>query len=99
VLGHERFSAAALLEAIPACGVTSLCAPPTVWRMLVQADPASADVRSLRECVGAGKPLNPEVVELRAQEDDRHGAGGDAGAQAPRGAAEFWEDDFPGLKG
>jgi len=37
-------------------------------------------------------------VELRAQEDDRHGAGGDAGPQAPRGATEFWEDDFPGLK-
>jgi acetyl-CoA synthetase len=98
VLGHERFSAAELLEAIPACGVTSLCAPPTVWRMLVQADLASADVRSLRECVGAGEPLNPEVVELRAQEDDRHGAGGGAGPQAPRGVAEFWEDDFPGLK-
>ena len=63
ILGHERFSAAALLAAIPACGVTSLCAPPTVWRMLVQADLASADVRSLRECVGAGEPLNPEVIE------------------------------------
>ena len=63
ILGHERFSAAALLDAIPACGVTSLCAPPTVWRMLVQADLASADVRSLRECVGAGEPLNPEVIE------------------------------------
>jgi acetyl-CoA synthetase len=43
--------------------VTSLCAPPTVWRMLVQADLASADVRTLRECVGAGEPLNPEVIE------------------------------------
>jgi acetyl-CoA synthetase len=63
ILGHERFSAAVLLEAIPACGVTSLCAPPTVWRMLVQADLASADVRTLRECVGAGEPLNPEVIE------------------------------------
>src|ERR1035437_3606548 len=46
VLGHERFSAAALLAAIPACGVDGICAPPTVWRMLVQADLASADVRS-----------------------------------------------------
>jgi acetyl-CoA synthetase len=63
VLGHERFTAAALLDAIPACGVTSLCAPPTVWRMLVQADLAGADVRSLRECVGAGEPLNPEIIE------------------------------------
>ena len=63
ILGHERFSAAVLLDAIPACGVTSLCAPPTVWRMLVQASLADADVRSLRECVGAGEPLNPEVIE------------------------------------
>jgi acetyl-CoA synthetase len=62
ILGHERFSADALFQAIPACGVTSLCAPPTVWRMLVQADLAGADVRSLRECVGAGEPLNPEVI-------------------------------------
>jgi len=63
ILGHERFSAQALFDAIPACGVTSLCAPPTVWRMLVQADLASADVSTLRECVGAGEPLNPEVIE------------------------------------
>src|SRR5580700_11071347 len=63
ILGHERFSAQALFDALPACGVTSLCAPPTVWRMLVQADLAAADVSTLRECVGAGEPLNPEVIE------------------------------------
>jgi acetyl-CoA synthetase len=63
ILGHERFSPQALFDALPACGVTSLCAPPTVWRMLVQADLASADVSTLRECVGAGEPLNPEVIE------------------------------------
>jgi acetyl-CoA synthetase len=63
ILGHERFSAAALFGAVGECGVTSLCAPPTVWRMLVQADLGSCDVRSLRECVGAGEPLNPEVIE------------------------------------
>jgi acetyl-CoA synthetase len=63
IMGHERFSAPALFEAIPACAVTSLCAPPTVWRMLVQADLAGADVRSLRECVSAGEPLNPEVIQ------------------------------------
>jgi acetyl-CoA synthetase len=63
ILGHERFSAATLFEAIPACRVTSLCAPPTVWRMLVQADLASCDVTSMRECVAAGEPLNPEVIE------------------------------------
>ena len=54
---------AALFDAIGSCGVTSLCAPPTVWRMLVQADLSLADITSLRECVAAGEPLNPEVIE------------------------------------
>jgi acetyl-CoA synthetase len=63
VLGHERFSPAALFDTIGRCGATSLCAPPTVWRMVVQADLASCDISSLRECVAAGEPLNPEVID------------------------------------
>jgi acetyl-CoA synthetase len=63
ILGYERFSAAALLDAIGRGGVTTFCAPPTVWRMLIQSDLAAADVRTLRECVAAGEPLNPEVIE------------------------------------
>src|SRR6266700_6244982 len=63
VLGHQRFSAASLLAALGGCGVTTFCAPPTVWRMLIQADLAAADVSALRECVAAGEPLNPEVIE------------------------------------
>ena len=43
--------------------MTTFCAPPTVWRMLIQADLAGADVATLRECVAAGEPLNPEVIE------------------------------------
>ena len=43
--------------------MTTFCAPPTVWRMLIQADLAAADVIRLRECVAAGEPLNPEVIE------------------------------------
>src|SRR6516164_4186060 len=63
ILGHERFSAPALLAAIGECGVTTFCAPPTVWRLLIQSDLASADTATLRECVAAGEPLNPEVIE------------------------------------
>jgi acetyl-CoA synthetase len=59
---QPRFSAPGLLEAIAAHGVTTLCAPPTVWRMLIQHDLAAVRV-SLREVVGAGEPLNPEVIE------------------------------------
>lgn len=59
-----RFSAPALLNALERYSVTSLCAPPTVWRMLIQEDLASYKSRlSLRELVGAGEPLNPEIIE------------------------------------
>jgi acetyl-CoA synthetase len=44
------------------CGVTSFCAPPTVWRMLIQSD-LSALKNPPRVVVGAGEPLNPEVIE------------------------------------
>jgi acetyl-CoA synthetase len=47
---------------IQRCGVTSLCAPPTVWRMMIQEDLAAWQL-PLRELVGAGEPLNPEVIE------------------------------------
>ncbi len=63
ILNYPRFSAASLLAALGGCGVTTFCAPPTVWRMLIQADLAAADVSALRECVAAGEPLNPEVIE------------------------------------
>jgi acetyl-CoA synthetase len=63
VLNYQRFSAASLVAAFGLCGVTTFCAPPTVWRMLIQADLGAADVSSLRECVAAGEPLNPEVIE------------------------------------
>ncbi len=51
-----------MLDAIAANNVTTLCAPPTVWRMFVQEDLASIRT-SLRELCSAGEPLNPEVIE------------------------------------
>jgi acetyl-CoA synthetase len=62
VYNYERFSARAALETVERCGVTSLCAPPTVWRMLIKED-LSQWKPPLRELVGAGEPLNPEVIE------------------------------------
>ena len=59
---QPRFNAPGLLDAIVAGGVTTLCAPPTVWRMFIQEDLASWRT-SLRELCGAGEPLNPEVIE------------------------------------
>ncbi len=57
-----RFDAKKTLEAIARHRVSTLCAPPTVWRMLVLEDLKAYRV-SLREVVGAGEPLNPEVIE------------------------------------
>lgn len=58
----ERFSAAALLDQLVRCRVTTFCAPPTVWRMLIQEDLRRWPV-VLREVVSAGEPLNPEVIQ------------------------------------
>ncbi|MDF1505486.1 AMP-binding protein [Roseisolibacter sp. H3M3-2] len=57
-----RFDARRVLETLVRGGVTTLCAPPTVWRMLVGEDLAAYPV-ALREAVAAGEPLNPEVIE------------------------------------
>lgn len=57
-----RFNPTALLEIIAQYGITSLCAPPTVWRMLIQLD-LKGRQGQLRELVGAGEPLNPEIIE------------------------------------
>jgi acetyl-CoA synthetase len=59
---YTRFDAPALLEQLRKQRVTSFCAPPTVWRMLINAD-LSGGPGTLREVVGAGEPLNPEVIE------------------------------------
>ena len=62
VFNYARFDAPALLDVLVREGVTTFCAPPTVWRMLVLEDLGKWRT-SLREAVSAGEPLNPEVIE------------------------------------
>jgi acetyl-CoA synthetase len=62
VINQSRFNARGLLDALTGCGVTTFCAPPTVWRMLITEKLADWKVR-LRELASAGEPLNPEVIE------------------------------------
>ncbi len=62
ICNQPRFDATSLLDAIRDNRVTTLCAPPTVWRMFIQHDLAAWKT-SLREVCGAGEPLNPEVIE------------------------------------
>ena len=62
MLNQPRFNAKGLLDALQRYQVTTFCAPPTVWRMLIQEDLKAYKV-ALREVVGAGEPLNPEIIE------------------------------------
>jgi acetyl-CoA synthetase len=59
---YTRFDAEKMLQVLQTHGVTTFCAPPTVWRMLIQADLSAVKVQ-IRECISAGEPLNPEVIE------------------------------------
>lgn len=62
VFNYARFDAERLLEVLERAEVTTFCAPPTVWRMLVQSDLTKHRVQ-VREALSAGEPLNPEVIE------------------------------------
>jgi acetyl-CoA synthetase len=62
MLNQPRFNARGLLDALAKYGVTTFCAPPTVWRMLIQEELKSWKV-ALTEAVSAGEPCNPEIIE------------------------------------
>jgi acetyl-CoA synthetase len=62
VVNQSRFAAAPLLDAMVRTGVSTFCAPPTVWRLIIQEDLARWQP-PVRELVGAGEPLNPEVID------------------------------------
>lgn len=62
VYNYARFDAKKVLNTLVQYGVTTLCAPPTVWRLLILEELSAYPVK-LREVIGAGEPLNPEVIE------------------------------------
>jgi len=62
VYNYDRFDANALMQVMDTHHVSTFCAPPTVWRMLIQADLGRL-AHPPRELVGAGEPLNPEVID------------------------------------
>ena len=61
VYNYARFDAKSLLAQLERAGVNTFCAPPTVWRMLIQAD-LKTKPAGMRELLSAGEPLNPEVI-------------------------------------
>ena len=67
ILQHNargRFDAALTLRILERYGVTTFCAPPTAYRMMVLEDLKACDLSNLRHCTGAGEPLNPEVMKV-----------------------------------
>jgi acetyl-CoA synthetase len=62
IYNYARFNAKALLQTLERHRVTTLCAPPTVWRMLILEDLTKFQVK-VREALSAGEPLNPEVID------------------------------------
>jgi acetyl-CoA synthetase len=54
----------AILSVLQRARVTSFCAPPTLYRLLIQADLARYELPDLRHCTSAGEPLNPEVIKV-----------------------------------
>jgi acetyl-CoA synthetase len=62
IANQPRFNARGMLDAITEHKVTTICAPPTVWRMFVQED-MTLYKTALREVLSAGEPCNPEIIE------------------------------------
>jgi len=63
VYDHEKFTPAAMLQMIEKYHITSLCAPPTIFRFLIREDLTHYDLSSLEYCTIAGEALNPAVYE------------------------------------
>ncbi len=63
VYDFDKFNAANMAAVAARYGVTSFCAPPTVYRFLIKEDLSRYDFSGLKYCVVAGEPLNPEVYE------------------------------------
>ena len=61
---NGRFDPKRELELLARHNITTFCAPPTEYRMLIKEDLAKYQFPKLRHCTGAGEPLNPEVIEI-----------------------------------
>ena len=62
VHGMKRFSSGAVLKVLSERPITTLCAPPTLYRGLVKEETGAYKFKALRHCVSAGEPLNEEVI-------------------------------------
>ncbi len=61
VYDFDKFNPQKMLETIEKFQITTFCAPPTIYRFLINEDISKYDLKHLKYCVVAGEPLNPEV--------------------------------------
>jgi len=61
---YDRFDAGRMMEMATKHGVTTFCAPPTIYRFMIKGDMSRYDFSSLKYAVTAGEPLNPTVYDL-----------------------------------
>ncbi len=60
----DRFDPKTTLDLLAKYPVTTMCGAPTIYRMLVLEELSGYKFPGLRHCVGAGEPLNPEIIEV-----------------------------------
>ncbi len=68
----DKFTPAHLLKTMDRLGLTTFCAPPTIYRFLIQEDLTKYDFSTLKHVETAGEPLNPEVYERFRQATGLH---------------------------
>src|SRR5665647_163764 len=68
VYDYDKFVPKLLLEQIVKYGVTTFCAPPTIYRFLIKENLSHYQFKKLKYCVVAGEPLNPEVYNQFLQQ-------------------------------
>jgi Acyl-coenzyme A synthetases/AMP-(fatty) acid ligases len=63
VYDHEKFTAEKIMRMMEKYHITSFCAPPTIYRFMLQEDFSKYDLSSLRYCTTAGEALEPVVFQ------------------------------------
>jgi acetyl-CoA synthetase len=96
----DKFVPSKLMSVLEKYKVTTFCAPPTMYRFMLQEDLTKFDLSSIRHCATAGEPLNPEVVKQWKQYTGHEIYEGFGQSEGPVLLANFgWDPIKPGSTG
>lgn len=97
---YDKFVPKNLMEVIEKYGVTTFCAPPTIYRFLIKEDLSKFNLSALKYCVVAGEPLNPEVYKKFLEETGIRLMEGYGQTECTVALATYpWMDPKPGSMG